>query len=133
MVATVFSEDRLADFSSACYNRNNDHHAERIIIGESRIMNQLTLTSTGQRPLKPLIEAALDNELRLLQAAIQRTEGRLRQFEAANGMNSAEFLRRYENDELPESLDYAEWIGEYRILTRLREKANAYREITFVH
>jgi len=39
--------------------------------GESRIMNQLTLTSTGQRPLKLLIEAALDNELRLLQAAIQ--------------------------------------------------------------
>ena len=54
-------------------------------------MNQLTLTSTGQRPLKPLIEAALDNELRLLEAAIQRTEKRLRQFEAANGISSAEF------------------------------------------
>ena len=60
-------------------------------------------------------------------------KGRLQRFETENGMSSAEFLRRYENDELPESLDYAEWIGEYRILTRLREKANAYREITFVH
>jgi hypothetical protein len=96
-------------------------------------MNQLTLTTTSQRPLKPLVEAALGNELRLLEAAIQKTERRLRQFETANGLSSAEFLRRYENDELPESLDYAEWIGEYRLLTRLREKANAYREIRFVH
>ena len=96
-------------------------------------MNQLTLTTTSQRPLKPLVEAALDNELRLLEAAIQKTERRLRQFETTNGLSSAEFLRRYENDELPESLDYAEWIGEYRLLTRLNEKANAYREIRFVH
>ena len=96
-------------------------------------MNQLTLTTTDQRPLRPLIEAALNNELRLLEAAIQRTEGRIRRFEAAHGMSSAEFLQRYENDEFPETLDFADWIGEYRLLSRLREKANAYREITFVH
>ena len=41
--------------------------------------------------------------------------------------------QRYENDELPESLEFAEWIGEYRLLSRLREKADAYRGIKFVH
>jgi hypothetical protein len=35
-------------------------------------MNQLTLTTTTQRPLQPLVEAALNNELRMLEAAIQR-------------------------------------------------------------
>ena len=96
-------------------------------------MNQLTLTTTRQRPLRPLIEAALKNEIRLLEAAIQRTEEHLRAFEAAHRMSSAEFLQRYENDELPETLELAEWIGEYRLLSRLSEKADAYREITFVH
>lgn len=96
-------------------------------------MNQLTLATTRQRPLRPLIEAALDSEIRLLEAAIRRTEGRLRGFEAAHRMSSAEFLQRYENDELPETLEFAEWVGEYRLLNRLSEKADAYREITFVH
>jgi hypothetical protein len=96
-------------------------------------MNQLTLTTTTQRPLQPLVEAALNSELRMLEAAIQRTERRLRSYEATHGMNSAQFLQRYENDELPETLEFDEWVGEYRLLTRLRENADAYRGIEFVH
>ena len=96
-------------------------------------MNQLTLTATTQRPLQPLIEAALNNELRILEAAIQRTERKIHGYEVTYGMSSAHFLRRYENDELPETLEYAEWIGECRLLGRLREKADAYRGIKFVH
>ena len=96
-------------------------------------MAALTLTSRGQHPLRPLIEAAIYNELRLLQAGIGRTEERLQAFETQYGLSSQEFLRRYENDELPESLDFAEWIGEYRLLERLREKANTLQEIRFAN
>lgn len=96
-------------------------------------MNQLTLTTNTQRPLRPLVEAALNNELRMLETAIQRTEKKIRGYEVAHGMNSANFLQRYENDELPETLEFAEWIGECRLLGRLREKADAYRGIKFVH
>lgn len=96
-------------------------------------MNQLTLTATTQRPLQPLVEAALNSELRLLEAAIRRTEQRLRDFETSYGMNSVQFIQRYENDELPETLDFDEWVGEFRLLGRLREKADAYRGIRFVH
>ncbi|MBE2232101.1 MAG: hypothetical protein IAE85_01260 [Anaerolinea sp.] len=96
-------------------------------------MNQLTLTATTQRPLRPLIEAALNSELRMIDAAIQRTEQRLRAFESAHGMSSARFVQRYENDELSETLEFDEWVGEYRLLGRLREKADAYRGIRFVH
>ena len=92
-------------------------------------MSSLTLTSNQQRPLRPLVEAALKNELRLLEAGIARTEARLQAFEAAYGLTSAEFVRRYENDELAETLPYAEWIGEYRLLARLREKAETLRGI----
>lgn len=96
-------------------------------------MNQLTLTARTKRPLRPLVEAALNSELRMLEAAIQRTETRLRGFETAHGMSSTQFLERFENDELPETLEFDEWVGEYRLLIRLREKADAYRGIEFAH
>ncbi len=96
-------------------------------------MTVLKLTSSRETPLRPLVEAALQNELRILQAGIRRTEQRLQAFEAQYHMASAEFLRRYENDELQETLDLAEWIGEYRLLTRLREKAATLQEIQFAN
>ncbi len=96
-------------------------------------MTALTLTSSGRRPLRPLVEAAIHNELRLLQAGIQRTEKRLAAFETQYSLSSAEFLRRYENDELAETLDFAEWIGEYRLLERLRDKVETLQEIRFAN
>ncbi len=96
-------------------------------------MTALTLTSSGQRSLRPLVEAALNNELRLIQAGIRRTERRLHEFEKQHGFSSKEFLKRYENDELPETLDFIEWIGECRLLERLNEKADTLQEIRFAH
>jgi hypothetical protein len=92
-------------------------------------MAELTLVSTGHHPLKPLVEAALANELRLLEAAIRRTEQRLCEFEAKYQLSTDEFIRRFEGDELEETLELAEWVGEYRLLKRLREKADTLREI----
>jgi hypothetical protein len=31
-------------------------------------------------------------------------------------MTTKDFVRRFENDELDETLELAEWIGEYRLL-----------------
>ena len=94
-------------------------------------MTVLTLTSTKHHPLRPLVEAALENQLRLLNVGIARTEERLQAFETDYGLSSTEFIRRYENDELPETLSIDEWVGEYRMLARLREKAETLQEIRF--
>ena len=96
-------------------------------------MTALTLTSSRQKPLRPLVEAAIQNELRLLQAGIQRTEQRLQAFETQYGMSSTDFLQRYENDELEETLDFAEWVGECRLLERLREKVDILQGIRFAN
>ena len=96
-------------------------------------MSELTLVSAHQRPLKPLVEAALANELRLLEASIRRTEDRLHKFETTYELLTDEFIRRFENDELEETLELAEWIGEYRLLNRLREKAETLRGIKFAN
>lgn len=92
-------------------------------------MTELTLVSKQSRPLRPLVEAALANELRLVMAAIHQTEERLRDFESAYEMNTAEFIERFENDELSETLEYVEWVGEYRLLNHLREKAETFQGI----
>jgi phage shock protein A len=96
-------------------------------------MSELTLISPRQRQLKPLVEAALQNELCLLEAGIRRTEQRLREFEAQYELSSAEFIHRYEQDELEETLQFDEWVGEYRLLERLREKADILRDIRFAN
>ena len=94
-------------------------------------MAELTLVSPSQRPLQPLVEGALQNELRLLEAGIRRSEQRLQEFEARYDLSTADFVQRYENDTLEETLEFAEWIGELRLSERLREKAAALRAIRF--
>jgi len=96
-------------------------------------VRELKLVSPGKRALKPLVEAALQNEIRLLEAGIRRSQQRLQHFEAQHGLSTAEFIRRYENNKLKESLEFAEWIGEYRMLERLQEKADTLREISFAN
>jgi hypothetical protein len=77
------------------------------------------------------VEGSLQNELRLLEAGIRRSEQRLQAFEAHYGLPTMDFVQRYENDRLEETLEFAEWIGEYRLRERLLEKADAVRAIRF--
>ena len=96
-------------------------------------MAELTLISSRKRSLKPLVEAALNNELRLLEAGIRRTQQRLKEFEKQHRFSTNEFVKRFENDQLDETLDFDEWIGENRMLARLKEKADTLREIRFAN
>ena len=96
-------------------------------------MSQLILISTSDRPLKPLVEAAIVNELRTLETAIRISEQNVRELEIEYGMHTTEMIRRYENDEIVESSDVEDWIGEQRLLERLREKAAALRGIQFAN
>ena len=94
-------------------------------------MSELTLVSVNERPLKPLVQAALENELRFLEAGIRRTEKRLSLFEIKYRLPTTEFIRKYENDELEENLEFAEWVGEQRMLARLREKKETLKGVRF--
>jgi hypothetical protein len=98
-----------------------------------KLMTELVLISNRQLPLKPLVETALANEVRLLEVGIRRTERRLREFETTYRMMTKDFVRRFENDELGETLELAEWIGEYRLLQRLNEKTEALRGVRFAN
>ncbi len=66
-------------------------------------MADLRLVSTRKCQLKPLVEGALFNELRLLEAGIRRTEQRLLEFEGKYHLETQEFIFRYENDKMEET------------------------------
>lgn len=94
-------------------------------------MTDVRLITNGKRELKPLIEAAIANELRLIEAGMKQAEKAIQEFEKKYQMATQEFLSRYENDEIEEAMDFAEWVGEIRLLERLQEKAETLRDIRF--
>lgn len=100
---------------------------------EERMMNMLTLMSESSTQLQPLIETAISHEMGLLEVSIRQAEHRLQAFERRFAMKTADFLSRYENDQIDETLEIAEWIGEFRLLERLREKIRTLRSIHFAN
>lgn len=97
------------------------------------MMTDLRLVATRKHQLRPPVEAALANELRLMEAGIRRTEQRILEFEQKYHLGSQDFIARYENDEMEETIDFEEWIGEFRLLERLREKADTLKDIRFAN
>ena len=94
-------------------------------------MPELRLISESKREIKPIVEAALHNELRLLEAGIKQTESNLRKFEKKYNMSTGRFISDYENDAIGETVEFAEWIGEFRMLERLTDKSEALKSIQF--
>jgi hypothetical protein len=96
-------------------------------------MAELTLISQDSGSLKPLVEGAISEALRLTETGIQRTKQRLQEFERKYQLSTQEFLERYGNDELAETPDLDEWIGESLMLQRLQEKIERLRGIEFAN
>lgn len=74
-------------------------------------MNTLTLTSTRNGSLRPLVEGALDNEARVLEVGIRKTQWRLHEFESQYNLSTDEFLAKFRAGEIEETLELDEWIG----------------------
>ena len=75
---------------------------------------QVTIVTETSVALKPLIEAAIQSELRILELGLERTQQRLRGFEEQYNLTSDDFERRFEAGEIEESLDFIEWSGEIK-------------------
>jgi hypothetical protein len=96
-------------------------------------MVELTLISPGEQAIKPLVEAALVNEQRLLAVGMRKTQQRLQKFEAQYGMPTHEFVVKYRNDEIQETLETIEWLGEYRMAQRIQAKIDTLKAIRFAN
>ena len=80
---------------------------------------QVMIRTESDSAIKPLVKAAIRNELKVLQHGLQRTRQRLDDFEKCYQMTSAEFQQRLASRELDDTLDFIDWnmeIQAYRLL-----------------
>ncbi len=96
-------------------------------------MSELKIKCQHPESLKILLKAAVEKELQSLSDGIQRTKQRLHKFETKYQLSTEEFLRRYENDEFTETLEYDEWIGESWMLKNLCEEVENLKVVEFVN
>ncbi len=81
---------------------------------------QVTVIADTAVALKPLLEAAIKTELRMLELGVERTLQRLVAFEEQYSMRSEEFEQRFGKGDLIESLDFIEWWGEIKTYKLLK-------------
>lgn len=96
-------------------------------------MAELKIICEYPDSLKKFIEEALSRRIASLKDGIRRTEERIKEFESKYQMSTEEFLRRYENDEIQETLELDEWIGESLMLKGLQEDLDTLRGIEFAN
>ena len=82
-------------------------------------MTELRLISRQSVSIQPIVQNAIDSFVRSSEDGIQKTQQRLSEFERKYLMSTREFVQRYENDELNETLEFGEWVGESRMLQGL--------------
>ena len=92
------------------------------------MIQQVIIRSEATISIKPLVEGAIQNELKTLAYGLKRTREQLATFEERFGMASEEFESRYNGGDLDETLDTIDWLMEIQALRLLQEEYNALRE-----
>jgi hypothetical protein len=103
---------------------------EQPIIANST--NILKLRSSHPESLKEMIEVDLAKRLQDIEAGIQRTYERLKQFEDQYQRSTENFVHLFTSDQLQHNLDFDEWLGEAWMLEKLQQKQAILKEIEFV-
>jgi hypothetical protein len=95
-------------------------------------MAEIKLRSKDINSLKKVIKDALAERLKEVTIGIKRTQERIDYFENKYQMQTQDFLKRFENNELNHTLDFDEWMGEVWMLKTLLEDQTEIEEIEFV-
>lgn len=92
-------------------------------------MTQLIVKSSSASQVRPLIQAALDHEIRLLKIGIEKTKRRLADFEKQFSMESSRFYQDFQDGNMDDKMDYMKWAGEYETLLQLESDYDEIRGI----
>ena len=92
------------------------------------MFQQVTIKTKDRDTLKPLLESAIQNEMKLLSLGLDRTRKRLAEFERKYDMTSAEFERRLNALELTETVEFTDWRVEIGMLQLLESQYQTLQE-----
>lgn len=100
------------------------------VISENLV--EIKLKSQDPTAVKSIIKSALIAAVQSTDNGIKMTEQRLDEFETKYQLSTTEFLEQFNNNELPHSEDFDEWIGESRMLAHLLEKKSKIQGVELV-
>ena len=92
------------------------------------MLQEITIRTENAETLKPLVRAAIEREVKLLEYSVQRTRDALHVFEKRFNMPTDEFERKFNSREIEESLDYIDWWMETEALHFLERQLQSMRE-----
>lgn len=92
------------------------------------MLQEITIRTENAEALKPLVRAAMEREIKLLEYSVQRTHDALRVFEQRFNMATEEFERKFNSREIEESLDFIDWWMETEALHYLESQLQSMRE-----
>jgi hypothetical protein len=92
------------------------------------MLQEIVIKTNASESLKPLVEAAIRNQVKVLQHGVQRTKERIAEFEKRGGMSSAEFEQKLQADEIAETIETIDWNMELAALRLLESQYQSLSE-----
>jgi len=92
------------------------------------MLQEVVITTNASESLKPLLEVAIQNQLKALQHGIQRTKERVAEFEKRAGMSSTEFEKKLQAEEIDETIETIDWNMELAALRLLEGQYQSLNE-----
>lgn len=89
---------------------------------------RIVIQSESDENLKDLIELAIENQLKVLKAGIQKTQRKLQDMEKSHEMSTDFFYQKYETGKLGDDIKYIQWAGEYETLKKLEKDYQTLQE-----
>ena len=92
------------------------------------MLQEIVIKTNASEALKPLVEAAIRNQIKVLRHGVQRTKERIAEFEKRAGMSSVEFEQKLQMDEIAETLETIDWNMELAALRLLESQCQSLSE-----
>jgi len=92
------------------------------------MLQEVVIKTNANESLKPLLEVAIQNQLKALQHGIQRTKERVAEFEKRAGMSSVEFEKKLQTEEIDETIETIDWNMELAALRLLERQYQSLSE-----
>jgi len=92
------------------------------------MLQEVVIKTNANELLKPLLEVAIQNQLKALQHGIQRTKERVAEFEKRTGMSSVEFEKKLQTEEIDETIETIDWNMELAALRLLEGQYQSLNE-----
>jgi hypothetical protein len=83
------------------------------------MLQEIVIKSNAEKPIKPLVETAIRNQLKALQHGIARTKERIAEFEKRAGIPSADFEAKLKSGKIEETIETIDWNMELAALRLL--------------